>query len=217
MSVTTAILQTRFARPALFGATVTFAMFWSMHLLIVGGRYSAADNQSLTVVDFVRLKKDSELKERERVKPKPPEPPKQPPPPKMKVETPPPDAVPTPFQMPKLNLPTNVTGGPFLGAIGGGDGTGYSELIPMVRIQPQYPRQALRDGISGFVVFDLVINPDGTVKVAKPIKSQPRGVFESAAMASIMKWKFRPKIEDGKAVEARGTQQIDFKLEEEEK
>ena len=94
---------------------------------------------------------------------------------------------------------------------------GYSELIPMVRIQPQYPRQALRDGIAGFVVFDLVINPDGTVKTARPIKSQPRGVFEAAAMQAIMKWKFRPKVEDGKPVEARGTQQIDFALEEEDK
>jgi protein TonB len=212
-----AVINNPFFRPALLGTTVAFAMFWSMHLLIVGGKYTHQGDEALSVVDFVRLKKDSELKERERVKPKPPEPPKQPPPPKMKVDMPPPDAVPTPFQMPKLNLPTNVTGGPFLGAIGGGDGTGYSELIPMVRIQPQYPRQALRDGISGFVVFDIVINPDGTVKSAKPIKSQPRGMFEAAAMQSIMKWKFRPKIEDGKAIEARGTQQIDFKLEEEEK
>lgn len=212
-----AILDYRFARPLLAGVTVTFAMFWSMHLLIGAGSYAPGAEDQLTVVDFVRLKKDSELKERERIKPKPPEPPKQPPPPKMKVETPPPDAAPTPFQMPKLNLPSNVTGGPFLGAIGGGDGTGYSELIPMVRIQPQYPRQALRDGIAGFVVFDLVINPDGTVKTARPIKSQPRGMFEAAAMQAIMKWKFRPKVEDGKAIEARGTQQIDFKLEEEEK
>ena len=211
-----AVLEHRFARPTLYGAGVAFAMFWSMHLLIAGGKYIAEDGGTLATVDFVRLKKEADLETRERRKPPKPEPPKQPPPPKMKIETPPPDSQPTPFQMPKLNLPTNVSGGPFLGSFVGGDGSGYSDLVPVMRIQPQYPRQAARDGISGVVVFELVINPDGTVKSAKPIKSQPRGVFESAAMQAIMKWKFKPKIEDGKAVESRGTQPIEFNLADEE-
>jgi hypothetical protein len=30
-----------------------------------------------------------------------------------------------------------------------------------------------------------------------------------------MKWKFKPKVEDGKAMEAKGTQRIDFNLEDE--
>jgi protein TonB len=208
-----AVLQHPFLRPALYGLAITFAMFWTMHLLIVGGKYIAEEGQTLATVDFVRLKKESELETRERRKPPKPEPPKQPPPPKMKVETPPPDAPVTPFAMPKLNLPTNITGGPFLGAVASGDLSGYSELIPLVRINPQYPRAALRDGISGFVIFELTINPDGTVKSAKPIKAQPRGVFESAAMSAILRWKFRPKIEDGKAVESRGTQKVEFNLE----
>ncbi|MGH8443001.1 MAG: energy transducer TonB [Nevskiaceae bacterium] len=211
-----AVIDQRFFRPTLYGLGVAFAMFWSMHLLIAGGKYAAESGPTLATVDFVRIKKDSELKERERQKPVKPPPPKDPPPPpKMKVETPPPDAPPMPFAMPKLNLPTNISGGPFLGPQG--DMSGYSDLIPMVRIQPQYPRQALRDGIAGFVVFDVVVNPDGTVKSARPIQAQPRGIFEAAAMQAIMKWKFRPKVEDGKAMESRGRQQIDFNMEEDEK
>jgi protein TonB len=209
-----AALDHRFARPALYGAGVAFAMFWSMHLLIVGGKYIAEEGAALPSVDFVRLKKEADLETRERRKPPKPEPPKQPPPPKMKVETPPPDSTPTPFQMPKLNLPSNVTGGPFLGTFSG-DASGYSELIPVMRIAPQYPRNAARDGISGFVVFEVVINADGTVRSARPVKAQPSGVFEAAAMHAIMKWKFKPKIEDGKAIESKGMQQIDFNLEDE--
>jgi len=207
-----ALLDSRFARPVLYSALVTFAMFWTMHLLIVGGKYMAEQGESLATVDFVRLKKESELETRERKKPPKPEPPKQPPPPKMKVDTPPPDQPPTPFAMPKLNLPTNITGGPFLGTFTGGDLSGYSELIPLVRIAPQYPRNAMRDGISGFVVFEVTINADGTVKSAKPIKAQPRGVFEAAAMQSILKWKFKPKVVEGKGVESKGIQQIDFNM-----
>ena len=210
-----AILDSRFARPLLYAALFTFGMFWTMHLLIEGGKYLAEQGESLATVDFVRLKKDSELDTRERKKPPKPEPPKQPPPPKMKVETPPPDAPPTPFQMPKLNLPTTMTGGPFLGSYVGGDMSGYSDLIPLVRIQPQYPRAAVRDRIEGYVVFEVTINADGTVRSARPIKAQPRGVFEAAGMQSILKWKFKPKVVDGKGVEAKGIQQIDFNMEAE--
>ena len=61
-----ALVDTRFARPALYGALITFAMFWTMQLLIVGGRYAADQGESLATVDFVRLKKDSDMETRER-------------------------------------------------------------------------------------------------------------------------------------------------------
>lgn len=211
-----AVIDNRFAKPVLYGAVFTFALFWTMHLLIEGGKYLAGQGDTLATVDFVRLKKETDLETRERKKPPKPEPPKQPPPPKMKIETPPPDAPPTPFQMPKLNLPTTISGGPFLGSYVGGDMSGYSDLIPMMRITPQYPRTAARDRIEGWVEFKITINPDGTVKSATPIKAQPRGVFESAAMQAILKWKFKPKIVDGKGVEATGIQKIDFSLEKDE-
>lgn len=207
-----AILQHRFTKPTAYGLVITFAVFWTLHLLIEGGKYIADQGESLATVDFVRLKKQSELETRERRKPPKPEPPKQPPPPKMKVDTPPPDAPPTPFQMPKLNLPTNISGGPFLGSYVGGDLSGYSDLIPLVRIQPQYPRNAARDRIEGMVKLEITVNPDGTVRSARVLESRPRGVFESAAVSSVLKWKFKPKIEDGKPIEFKGIQTIDFKL-----
>jgi len=209
------ILDLRFARPVLYSTALTFGMFLSMQLLITGGKYSAEEGATLATVDFVRLKKDTDLTERERKKPPKPEPPKTPPPPRMKIETPPPDSTPVPFKMPKLDLSANVSGGPFLGAVASGDASGYSDLIPVMRIAPQYPRAAARDGITGYVVFELIINPDGTVRSAKPIDAKPRGVFESAGMQAIMKWKFRPKMEEGKPVETRGTQKVDFNLEDE--
>lgn len=208
-----AVMQTRFFKPTLYSALITFGMFWTLHLLIEGGKYVADQGESLATVDFVRLKKESELETRERRKPPKPEPPKQPPPPQMKVDTPPPDAPPTPFQMPKLNIPTNISGGPFLGSYVGGDLSGYSELIPLVRIAPQYPRNAARDRIEGWVELELVVNPDGTVRSARPIKAQPRGVFESAAIQALMKAKFKPKVVDGKPVEQKAIQRVDFNLE----
>ena len=210
-----ALTEARFAKPALYAALFTFSMFWSMHLLIAGGRYKPGDDAFVPVVDFVRLKKDSDIQERDRRKPEKPPPPKTPPPPKMQVEQPPPDSPPTPFQMPKLDLPTRVTGGPFMGSYAGG-GAGSGDLTPMVRIHPQYPRQAARDGVEGSVLFELVINPDGTVKSARVLKAEPRGYFERDAQNAIYKWKFKPKLVDGKAVESKGTQLMEFHLGDEE-
>ena len=211
-----ALMDSRFAKPTLYASLFTFGMFWSMHLLIAGGKYMAEQGDKLQVVDFVRLKKETDIETRERRKPPKPEPPKQQPPPKMKIDTPPPDSPPTPFQMPRLDLESNVSGGPFVGSYVGGSGAAYGELTPMIRLTPQYPRDALRDGISGWVEFEIVVNPDGTVKSARPIRSQPRGVFEAAAMQSILKWKFRPKIVDGKPQETKGTQKLEFNLEDEQ-
>jgi len=203
----------RFLRPTIYAAGLTFAVFWTLHLLIAGGRFLADQGESLATVDFVRLKKESELETRERKKPPKPEPPKTPPPPKMQVDTPPPDAPPTPFQMPKLNLPTTISGGPFLGSFVGGDLSGTSELIPLVRINPQYPRDAARDGIEGTVTFEITINPDGTVRSARVTAAKPRGMFESAAMH---KWKFKPKVVDGKPVETTGVQTLNFSMDKEQ-
>ena len=207
-----AVLEVDSRRAIVYASLLTVGLFWVLHLLIQGGPGGFEKAQNLPTIDFVRLKKDTELETRQRKKPPKPEPPKQPPPPKMKIETPPPDTPPVPFAMPKMNLPTTISGGPFIGNFVGGDLSGFSDLIPLVRIQPQYPRNAQRDRIEGFVVMEVTINPDGTVRSARPIKAQPRGVFETAAMQSILKWKFKPKVVDGKGVESKGIQQIDFKM-----
>jgi TonB family protein len=85
-------------------------------------------------------------------------------------------------------------------------------LWPTLRKPPQYPRGAARDGTQGFVLFELEINPDGTVADAKVIESKPYGVFEAVAREAVLQWKFRPKIEGGKAVRSVGTQLVEFKL-----
>ena len=208
-----ALLDLRFTKPTLYGVGFAFGLFLAMQGLIAGGRYVAEKGEKLQTVDFVRLKKESDLETRERRKPPKPEPPKTPPPPKMKIDTPPPDSPPTPFQMPRLDLPSNVSGGPFMGSYVGG-GSGYGELTPMIRLTPQYPREAARDGITGWVEFMIEVNADGTVKSARVTKAQPRGVFEAAATQSILKWKFRPKIVDGKPMETKGTQRIEFNIED---
>ena len=57
-------------------------------------------------------------------------------------------------------------------------------------VQPQYPREALRDQVSGEVVVSFTVNPDGSVGDASIVSSNPRRVFDRAALDAIKKWKF---------------------------
>ena len=190
---------------------VAVALFWLMQSLISSGDDGVNKRDDFDGVDFVRLKKDETLDTRSRKKPpKPPPPKKPPPPPDLSVKQQTPERSPTPFKMPNLNLPTNLTGGPFLG--GFAPGAGGNALIPLVRVAPRYPRRALRDGLSGKVVLEVVVNPDGTVREARVIEANPRGVFESAAVSAVLKWKFKAKVVDGQPVEHTGIQPIDFNL-----
>lgn len=191
---------------------VAVALFWAMQALISisGDRKVTKD---IGPIDFVRIKRDESLDVRSRKKPpKPPPPKKPPPPPDLAVKRKTPTRSPTPVNMPKLNIPTHVTGGPFLG--GFSPGAGGNELIPVVQVAPRMPRRALRDGITGYVKVRITVNPDGTVKDVSIEEANPRGVFERAAIAAIYKWKFKPKVVDGQPVQQDGIQNIDFGLDE---
>jgi periplasmic protein TonB len=198
-----------------FGGSVLFTigLFTLLNVMISADFGDIDKNKPLQAVDFIRLKKDSDLETRERRKPPPPQKPKEPPPPKMKVETKAEPQRTTPDIPFKMNLSmTGMSGGPFIGNFSAGEISGDSDLIPLVAIQPQYPRNAARDGIEGWVDVEITIGPDGSVKSARAVGAKPRGVFESAAVQAAYKSRFRPKIVDGKGVEARGIRRYNFSL-----
>ena len=59
-------------------------------------------------------------------------------------------------------------------------------------MNPTYPREALRDGVSGEVTVSFTVNSDGSVSGASVVSSNPRRVFDGAALDAIRKWKFEP-------------------------
>lgn len=59
-------------------------------------------------------------------------------------------------------------------------------------VPPEYPREAWRRGLEGWVEVELTIGPDGRVVDARVVASQPRGIFERAALRAVMQWVFDP-------------------------
>jgi len=193
---------------------VSLALFGLMHVVISATGHGVEKAEALQTIDFVRLRRDSQVESLERRKPPPP-PPKPPPPPsKMRVETANVQAAGGGFAMPNVELNANVTGGAFVGQMGSGGVGGMfdGDIIPLQRIPPQYPRDAARSGITGWVQLEVLVNADGTVRSARVIESKPKGLFEASAVQAVMRWKFKPKVVNGQPVPQRGSQRIEFNL-----
>jgi protein TonB len=69
-------------------------------------------------------------------------------------------------------------------------------------------------GIEGWVKVEFTITEAGTVKDAHVIESDPPRVFNREAIRAILKWKFKPRVVEGVAVERQATQVIDFSLDQ---
>ena len=198
---------------AAFGTAFSVLLFALLYTAIHTTHFAADKREALQTIDFVRLKRDSEVETLSRRKPPPP--PAQPPPPaKMRVAAESVSQGMTGMEIPSLDLSATVSGGPIAGQMGKGGAGGMfdGDLLPLQRIPPQYPRDAARSGITGWVQLEVLVNADGSVRSAKVVDAKPRGIFEAAAVQAVMRWKFKPKIENGKPVEQRGSQKIDFSL-----
>ncbi len=82
------------------------------------------------------------------------------------------------------------------------------DVIPLVRIPPDYPPRALARGLEGWVQVQFTITPTGTVKAAKVVNADPPDIFNDAALKAIARWRYNPKIEGGTAVERVGVQTV---------
>ncbi len=161
--------------------------------------------------DFIRHQKDSDLQYKSRQKPKEPKPKKELPLPKIQLQQEPskPQLKMQSFELPKLSVLNQFKGDLLVGA---NVGNMSMEVIPLVRSAPIYPKRALRMRQEGSVTLTFMINPDGTVRNVKVMSSKPKRIFDAAAIRSIKRWKFKPKLVNGKAVSQQGQQTIVFSL-----
>ena len=78
--------------------------------------------------------------------------------------------------------------------------------LPLVRVQPQYPRKAVNEKIEGEVIVEITIKADGTVDrdSISIVEATPKGYFEDAAIRAVSMFKYKPKIVNGKPVPVTG-------------
>jgi protein TonB len=217
----------RLVPAALLGIWISAVLFWLMHAMLE--RHDARlGSDPVKQIDFVRLQRQETAPEiRSREPPPLPPPSDAAPPPVQAVAANPNRPVAPAFDAPKLSL--SIGGGTIAAPVSGAFGspidlsmaeTGPSlpaafadaPLAPVVRIPPTYPLDARRRKIEGWVKLEFTVQEDGTVAGVQVKAAEPAGVFEQAATASIARWKFRPAVENGKAVRKRAAQTLKFEL-----
>ena len=190
---------------------VSLALFWGTQQMVSGPAELNRNQRDTAVIDFVRLKQDSQTQTKERRKQEPPKP-KKPQIPKDSVQQQNMQMQQMPINMPDVAPDLSLSSHSFLGDAVVGMGFGDTDVIPLVRQPATYPQRAIRQKIEGYVTARLGITPEGTVDDVEIIDANPKGVFEREAIRALYRYKFKPKMQDGKPVAQQATQTIEFKL-----
>lgn len=61
---------------------------------------------------------------------------------------------------------------------------------PVLRIEPIYPANALKQGIEGWVELEFILSEKGAVLHPKVIQSHPNSVFEQSVLDAIIQWRY---------------------------
>ncbi len=192
----------RFVLPFLLACVAMVGLFWLLYGLIHATTGAKGNSEILPTVDFLRLAKNFELETRDRRPP--PEMPDRP-------EAPPEMAI----QQNQAQAPTNTniqinmtlentTQVKSSFGLASTDG----EYLPIVKVAPMYPARAQSQGIEGWVLLKFTVLESGAVADPVVIESQPPGVFDEAAKKAVLKFKYKPRVENGKAIAVTNVQHL---------
>jgi protein TonB len=200
----------RYSTAALLALAVTLSIFFLMRSLIKSGSNQLAELDGARIIEFVRLQRDSELELKKRELPER-RPPEEPPPPDLDLSD---VAKPRPGDLSGA-VPIFVPDVALLGDPELGEVTGDTEVVPLVRVNPQYPERARQRGIEGWVLVEFTVTRAGTVKDAVVIDADPKDYFDRSATKAVLRYKYKPKIENGVAVDQPGVRVlVSFELED---
>jgi TonB family protein len=81
---------------------------------------------------------------------------------------------------------------------------------PVKIVRPTYPALARQTHVEGRVSLNCLVGTDGLVAKIKATKGHP--LLIQAATDAVSKWRFKPLVLNGKAVELETIVNIDFQL-----
>ena len=191
----------RLVTGVVLGLAVTAGLFWMMQYLIDTADRELNEGASGHLVDFVRLKRDENI-ERRQLKPKKPPPPDAPPPqpPTPKLDNLNPNAEKIAISAVPVETDIEMSGGFSLGV-------GEGDYLPIVKVAPIYPQRALSRGVQGFCVVQYTVTRQGTIRDPVVVESMcSSSLFHRASVQAALKFKYKPRVIDGQAVEVPGVQ-----------
>jgi len=87
-----------------------------------------------------------------------------------------------------------------------------SDAVLIKAAAPNYPPAAVRSRQEGWVVVSFTVGTDGKPTDVKVADSQPRRIFDRAAIEAVERYQFKPAMKDGVPVASARRQRIEFKF-----
>lgn len=100
------------------------------------------------------------------------------------------------------------------GGSGGGTfhiGGGITAPVLIAEVLPEYSEEARKARFQGTVVLDTVVREDGSVQVLRVARGIGFGL-DQKAIAAVLKWKFKPARQNGRAVASYLNVEVSFNL-----
>ena len=191
----------RLAIGLVLGLVVTAGLFWMMQYLIATADRTLNESSAGHLLDFVRLKRDESIQRRQLKPEKPPQPKTPPPqPPTPKLEELNPSAEKIAIAAVPVETDIEMSGGFSLGV-------GEGDYLPIVKVAPIYPARALQRGLEGFCVVQYTVTSLGAIKDPVVVQDQcTSSLWHRASLQAALKFKYKPRVIDGVAVEVPGVQ-----------
>ena len=179
---------------------LTVSIFFIMQWLIDVGDVEL-DNTSIKIADVTMPERELELlMDMERPQ----------------EDEPPPETMPPEFDMTPPAEVDSSAARPNLGFKGKKAGVfADGSYVPIFQVPPVYPRRALERGIEGCVMLKFTVTKVGSTRDPSVEWAVPPGIFDRAAMRSALKYKYKPQIRDGEAIEVPNVRTVViFKIED---
>ncbi|MEZ8311978.1 energy transducer TonB [Vibrio splendidus] len=188
------------------------ALFSFMAWMVDNGHQRSPDNSETLSFNMVMVEQEQEVQRRQRAVPEKPKMPEPPP----EAQTSQSQAEVTPLNsmssLPSLDLNTSIDG-LAINAPTFSDFGSNQQAMPLYRVEPRYPAKALKRGAEGHVIMSFTIDETGRPVDIQVTEANPRRMFEREAIRALKKWKYQPKVVDGKAIAQVGqTVKLEFKL-----
>jgi TonB family protein len=92
-------------------------------------------------------------------------------------------------------------------------GVQQRDLEPVATPGPDYPPAAYQQGVAGWVEVEYTVNESGATTDVVVVAGEPPGVFDAAATAAVARWKYRPRVVNGRPVAQRTSVTLRFEVE----
>ncbi len=195
-----------------FSVVISAGLFAFMALMVDNSNSAVSDKKPALSFNMLMVEKEPLIQRRKRSVPEQPQVPE--PPPRAQVSK---SQLKTAMTLPEVTVPDFgidvEVDGLTISAPAISEFASNQQAMPLYRVEPRYPSKALKRNTEGYVVMTFTIDQTGKPTDITVIDANPKRMFEREAKRALKKWKYQPKVVDGRSTAQQGQSiRLEFKL-----